>query len=202
MTTLYKNGQLGTPSGLKVAPQRYSSLEQIATDLQKILPIVRGERYRLDCWRVLEKTLQTAGLQLKVVEPGDLDECAAFTIPEISIVVFREDIYDMALNEHVFGRSTVIHETSHIVLKHAVTLHRGARLGEHRFYEDSEWQAKALTAATMMPLDACRIARSAEDLADICGTSIQAASYRLERLMKDGLIPRQKSFWEEIDLYC
>lgn len=197
MTTLYTNGRLGTPSGLKVAPQSYATLEQVATDLQRILPVVRGERYRLDCWKVLEQTLQTAGLQLKVVEPEDLDECAAFTIPEMGVVVFREDIYDMALSEHVFGRSTVIHETSHIVLKHAVTLHRGAKLGEHRFFEDSEWQAKALTAATMMPLEACRIAQSPDELAEMCGTSTQAASYRLQRLVKDGLIPRQRSFWGE-----
>mgnify|MGYP000877279659 CR=1 FL=1 len=196
MTTLYANGRLDTPSGLKVAPQSYASLEQVAADLQKILPLARGERYRLDCWKVLEQTLQKAGLQLKVVELEDLDECAAFTIPERGVVVFREDIYEMVLSEHVFGRSTVIHETSHIVLKHAVTLHRGAKLGEHRFCEDSEWQAKALTAATMMPLAACKNARSPEDLAEMCGTSVQAASYRLGRLTKDGLITRQKSFWE------
>jgi hypothetical protein len=41
----------------------------------------------------------------------------------------------------------------------------------------------------MMPLLACRSVASAFDLAQLCGTSVQAATYRLERLIKDGVIP-------------
>ena len=74
------------------------------------------------------------------------------------------------------------------MLEHAVTLQRGP-IGQHRFFEDSEWQAKALTAAIMMPLAVCRSVASAFDLAQLCGTSVQAATYRLDRLVKDGVIP-------------
>ena len=101
-------------------------------------------------------------------------------------------MYDGLSKEDVFSRSTVIHELSHIVLKHAVTLQRGPA-GEHRFCEDSEWQAKALTAAIMMSVAACSIAGSAFDLAQLCGTSVQAASYRIERLVKANLIPSKPS---------
>ena len=66
--------------------------------------------------------------------------------------------------------------------------HRGAVLGEHRFCEDSEWQAKALTAALMMPASLCQEARSAHELAQLCGTSTQAARYRLSKLVERKVI--------------
>lgn len=188
MTTLLRNGKPDTPSGLKVAPQSYAGLEKAARQLDGVLPCLPGERYKLDCVKILEGTLANAGYKLRVVEVGQVDDCAAFTIPEMEILVFRQDVYDLLHDDHVFGRSTVVHELSHLVLGHSITLHRGATLGKHQFYEDSEWQAKSLTAAIMMPIDACRIARSAHDLAELCGTSVQAATYRLERLTKDGII--------------
>ncbi|MFN3988192.1 MAG: ImmA/IrrE family metallo-endopeptidase [Rhodocyclaceae bacterium] len=191
MTTLFSNGEVRTPTGFKVAPQSYVTLEKMAEELRPLLPLLPGQQYKIDCCKVLENTLDRAGYQLKVEDVSTLEDCAAFTIPDMGLVVFREDIYDMLCAGHVFGRSTVIHETAHIVLRHAVTLHRGAPLGQHKFCEDSEWQAKALTAAVMMPIDACRHAGSAQALADMCGTSLQAAVYRLDRLMRAGLIERQ-----------
>lgn len=193
MTTIFRNGRPDSPSGLKVAPESYASLEVVAEELLPLLPKVKGERHMLDCVRVLEKTMIKAGYKLKVEESDTLQDCAAFTIPERNIVVFREDIYELLHDDHVYGRSTAVHEMSHVVLQHALKLHRGAQLGRHEFYEDSEWQAKSLTAALMMPISACRQASSPADLAAMCGTSEQAATYRLRRLVKDKIIPR---FWE------
>ena len=188
MTTFIRNGRPFSPSGLKVRPQSYASLEQVATQLRGMLPLCTGERFKLDCKVLLEKTLPTAGYNLHVVERDEVEECAAFTVPDIYLIVFREDVYDCVANDHVYGRSTVVHEMSHIVLGHAATLHRGATLGKHQFCEDSEWQAKALTAAVMMPIEAAKIAELPERLAEMCGTSVEAATYRLERLIKSGII--------------
>lgn len=178
-----------TPSGYKVAPMSYAKLEDVADRLRKLLPTVAGsDGNRIDAWRTLEITLRKAGYEYRSEETASLDDCAAFTIPERRLIVLREDVYDGVTDENVFSRSTVIHELSHIVLEHAVTLQRGP-IGQHRFFEDSEWQAKALTAAIMMPLAVCRSVSSAFDLAQLCGTSVQAATYRLDRLVKDGIIP-------------
>ena len=177
-----------TPSGYCVAPMSYAKLEDVAEGLLPLLPKTRHSTHQLDAGRILEHTLPQAGLNYRAEEVAQLNECAAFTIPEEGVVVLRQDVYDGIYEGNVFARSTVVHELSHVVLKHAVTLRRGP-IGQHRFFEDSEWQAKALTAALMMPVAACRLAQSAHDLADMCGTSVQAATYRLERLVKVGLIP-------------
>jgi hypothetical protein len=191
MTTLGNSQSMRTPSGLKVAPMSYVKLEEVAEGIRPMLPMVQGHGRRpwtIDAWRVLEKTLPKAGFNYHVAEIEDLAECAAFTIPEQKLVVLRKDVYNGLFEDDVFSRSTVVHELSHIVLEHAVTLHRNAPKGAHGFHEDSEWQAKALTAAIMMPVEACKAAYSAPELAQVCGTSTQAATYRLNKLAERGII--------------
>lgn len=190
--------QSRTPQGMKVAPQSYKSLEAAADQLRPLLPFEQarsGPSRRIDGWRLLEQTLPRVKYNYHYEGIDTLKDCAAFTIPDRELVVLREDVYEGLFTGNVFSRSTVVHELAHIVLEHHVTLHRGATLGKHQFFEDSEWQAKAMTAAVMMPLDACRGVSCAEDLAEMCGTSVQSARYRLERLQKDGLIEKKGLFW-------
>lgn len=178
-----------TPTGYRVAPMNYVKLESIADELGALLPKVPNTNgMRVDARRTLEVTLRQAGYEYHVVDVDTLDDTAAFTIPDERLIVFREDVYNGIDSNNVFSRSTVIHELSHIVLKHATTLKRGA-IGEHGFFEDSEWQAKALTAAVMMPINACKAVNSAIDLAHLCGTSVEAATYRLSRLIDKNIIP-------------
>jgi IrrE N-terminal-like domain len=191
MTTLGNSQSMRTPSGLKVAPMSYDKLEQVAEGIRPMLPIIKGHGrnpWTIDAWRVLEKTLTSAGFNYHCEEKEQLQECAAFTIPDQKLVVLRQDVYDGLFFGDVFSRSTVVHELAHIVLNHAVTLNRSAPTSQHSFCEDSEWQAKALTAAIMMPIEACRAAHSADELAKICGTSTQAARYRLDKLTERGVI--------------
>jgi hypothetical protein len=195
MTTLGTSVNARTPSGLKVAKMSYVKLEAVAEDLRVLLPTVKGYgggKWKIDSWRILEQTLPRAQFNYYVAESAELDECAAFTVPDNKLIVLRRDVYDGLFEDEAFSRSTVIHELAHIVLNHATTLHRGATLGEHQFCEDSEWQAKALTAAVMMPIDACRAAHSAHDLSQLCGTSLQAATYRINKLVERGALEAKR----------
>lgn len=170
------------PTGYKVAPQSYESLEQAAKALWPLLPKERNEPYRISGWRLLEQTLPRAGFTVRVADSDVMAGCAAFTIPDDGLVVIDTKVYEGLFNNSVFSLSTVVHETCHIVLRHHVTLHRGSPAGAHRHFEDSEWQAKAMTAAVMMPKDLCSEVRNANVLAAMCHTSHEAATYRLERL--------------------
>lgn len=191
MAVLGNEHSARTPSGLKVAPMSYAKIEAAADQLRPLLPLAKegaATGFKLDAWRILEQTLPQGGFDYRVAEVGDMHNCAAFTIPDRKLVVIRSDVYDGLFSGSVFSASTVVHELSHIVLGHAVTLHRGAPAGQHEFYEDSEWQAKAMTAALMMPIAACRMARTSEKLARLCGVSMQAATYRLKRLMRERIV--------------
>lgn len=185
MTTIVKDGAIRTTSGLKVAPQSYASIEKFAESIRPNLPTKKGEPFSLDALTMFEKTLPQIGYPYRTAEIDEIDDCAAFTItsPDGNVVVMRIDIYDKLHAGNPFGRSTVVHEFAHIALAHPVTLHRGAQLVGHKFFEDSEWQAKAATAALMMPLEACLIARSPAQLAGMCGVSVEAATYRIRTLV-------------------
>lgn len=192
MTTLGTALGSRTPSGMKVAPMSYRKLEQVAAGIHPLLPKIPGTPWTIDAWRVLEQTLPQAKFEYYIANVEDLKDCAAFTVPELRQVVLRQDVYDGLFSDDVFSRSTVVHELSHIVLNHAVTLHRGAVLGRHQFCEDSEWQAKALTAAITMPIEACRAAKSAGELARLCGTSLQAAGYRIDKLIERRVLDKNQ----------
>lgn len=180
------------PQGYKVAPQNKLSLRSIGDGL-RALPAIK-ECYKkgahfLDAGHLLEDVLYRAGYNVHVVEDDKLTETAAFTVPEKGLIVMKNSIYNGIFEEDPFSRYTIVHEFSHIVLNHAVTLHRGAALGEHRWFEDSEWQANNLTAEMMMPvetvkkLDCKPLLIMAE-----CGVSAKAVQYRLDNLRKEGLI--------------
>lgn len=193
---LVTDGVFRTPTGLKVRGQSYAKLEAAASVLRPKLPLLPSELFKLDCRKIFEETLPQAGYQYRTVEIADVDDCAAFTIPEENVVVLRIDVYDKLCDEQVFGRSTVVHELSHLALQHHVTLHRGSIAGMHQFYEDSEWQAKTLTAALMMPLEAAKLAKSSRHLAEMCGTSEEAARYRIKTLVKLNFLTPSHSLWE------
>jgi hypothetical protein len=169
----------------------YAKLEEVAAGISPLLPKAAGHRrgpWMIDGWRVLEQTLPRIGFNYHLADEKELEDCAAFTIPEEKLVVLRQDVYQGLFKDDVFSRSTVVHELAHIALNHAVTLYRGAVLGKHQFCEDSEWQAKALTAAILMPVDACKAAMSARELASMCGTSEESAGYRIQKLLDRNLL--------------
>jgi hypothetical protein len=145
--------------------------------------------YFLDTVHLLENVLFRAGYVVHPVADKELSETAAFTIPERGLIVLRESLYHSLFENDAFARYTVVHEFSHIALAHAVSLHRGAVLGQHAWYEDSEWQANNLTAEIMMPVSVVRaldckpLLISAE-----CGVSSRAVQFRLDNLRKEKLI--------------
>ncbi|MBS0418656.1 MAG: ImmA/IrrE family metallo-endopeptidase [Proteobacteria bacterium] len=172
----------------------YKKLEAVAEGVRRYLPLTEaydGQRWSVNAQQILEDTLPRAGFNFHIAEDSELQQCAAFAVPEHNLIVVRQDVYEGLFTDEVFSRSTVVHELSHIVLRHAVTLHRGAPVGQHEFYEDSEWQANALMAAIMMPVPACAAAASAQDLATMCGTSVLSATYRIDGLVKRKVIPEK-----------
>lgn len=179
-----KNNNQRKPMGFKVQPSSYGKLELISKDLRKILAANNCiDGYRINGKKIFENLLPTYGYDYKVESEAKLRGIAGYTIPEKSLVVLREDIYDGLLEDIPFSCSTVVHELSHIVMRHHITMCRGAQSGGHEFYEDSEWQANSLTAAVMLPLEICQTYCSSPiKLAEVCGTSVEAASYRLNKL--------------------
>ncbi|MCG9095324.1 ImmA/IrrE family metallo-endopeptidase [Laribacter hongkongensis] len=190
MVVTNNRSQTRKPCGYRVATRTRLQLRTIA---QGILPILHAEgcfkrnAHFLDASHLLENVLHRANYAFHVDE--SLTETAAFTIPERRLIVLKGDVYDALEREDPFSRFTIVHEFSHIVLDHAVTLHRNAVLGEHKWIEDSEWQANNLSAEIMMPVRTVQqLGGNASLIAATCGTSLEAATYRVENLIKEEII--------------
>lgn len=179
------------PMGYKVSAWSGDQLRSIAKDAVLLLReegcYPCGGDY-LDVRFLLENVLQRAGYTYHVAETSEFPETVGFTIPEEKLIVLREDVYN-EIDHDPFARFTVVHEFSHIILNHAVSLHRGAILGRHKWYEDSEWQANNLAAEILMPVDV--VLRCNTDEAKIqssCGVSASAARHRVTNLKSKGVI--------------
>lgn len=180
----------GKPKGYKVAAQRRTQLRAIGNDVREFLKHIgcyKG-KYYIDVIHLLENTLPKAGYKYHIVDDAEFSDTAAFTIPEKRLIVLRNSIYEGLFSNDPFSRYTVIHEFAHIILDHSITLHRNAVLGQHEWYEDSEWQANNLAAEIMMPIQAIQELDCAPILImHECGVGSQAVSYRLDNLNREGL---------------
>lgn len=179
-----------TPRGYKVAGL---SAQKLRTTAETALPFLRAEgcfqrgEFFLDASHLLENVLHRAGYNYHIVDRDALTDTAAFTIPEEHLLVVRQDIYHGLDEDDPFSRFTIVHEFSHIYLKHSVTLHRNAVLGQHGWWEDSEWQANNLAAELMMPMTAIRqFGEQPLLLVDACGVSSSAALHRLDNISRRG----------------
>ncbi|WP_082750731.1 ImmA/IrrE family metallo-endopeptidase [Burkholderia sp. MSMB0856] len=180
------------PSGYKVAPRNRVQLRAVADELRPMLVsegCYKSDPYYLDASHLLENVLHRAQYTFHPDDSPELVETAAFAIPERKLIVIRADVYDKLSEGSAFSRYTVVHEFSHIVLDHAVTLHRGAVLGQHEWWEDSEWQANNLTAELLMPVAVVRaLGGNSQLIQQRCGVSAPAAENRLKNLRNERLI--------------
>lgn len=180
------------PRGYKVAPCNRKQLRTVASDCVELLKkegCFKEGRAFLDTSFLLENLLFRANYQLHIVDESELTETAAFTIPEKGLLILRSDVYDGLIENDAFARYTVVHEFSHIVLDHAITLHRGEQLGNHEWWEDSEWQANNLAAEILMPVEVIKELGAKPILIQAeCGVSSRAATNRIANLRTERLL--------------
>lgn len=192
MVVIDEGGKPRRPMGYKVAPKNTSDLRALANDFSRLPALsacYENDGCFLNAITLLEHVLQSANFQPHVVENDVLPETAAFTIPEDGLIVLRQSVYDGLFTGDPFSRYTVVHEFSHIALQHTVTLHRGATLGNHDWWEDSEWQANNLAAEMLMPVQVVqKLGGRAMLIAAECGVSMSAATFRVTKLQKEGLL--------------
>lgn len=174
------------PRGYKVEPQSKKTLEAEASQLYQLLEDTGyAKDGRVNAPAILEHVFPVLGLQLKIIDKSELKDIAAYVSPFEGLIVVRSDIYDDLYNDDGRARFTIMHEISHMILDHHITLHRDAEVGNHKHFEDSEWQADYLSAATMMPIHIVKkYFNNPIGLAKHCGCSIRSAEIRIANVKK------------------
>ena len=98
------------------------------------------------------------------------------------VIRIREDVYEGAISGNGRDRMTVMHEIAHYILLVVcgVKFARNFKNGDIAAYQSPEWQAKALAGEIMCPHELIQ-SFTAEEVAEYCGVSLQAAKYNLNR---------------------
>ena len=108
------------------------------------------------------------------------------TMPQESLIILREDVYEGAHAGNGRDRMTGAHEIGHLLMHKNIAFARAAPGVEIRAFESSEWQAKCFSGELLVPYSHSALLRnmSVEEIAEACGVSAHAADYQKQLLKK------------------
>jgi Zn-dependent peptidase ImmA (M78 family) len=141
---------------------------------------------------VLEFALPTLDEEfyMEVVDPEELGDCHAVTIPEEKLIKVRKDIYIRAHDGHGRDRGTLAHELGHLILHSRVGLARrpAPRLLDR--FRNSEWQAKCFAGELLVCAKLVLPEDTPESVAVRFGVSEDSARVQLAALRRRALNAR------------
>ena len=176
-----KNGQFA--NGSRVKPISRDDLREIAKSIRSILQLENTPYFPVIRFlEILQRTQKDFDFQ--IVEKTELAKGMFSNYnPLKGLVSIIETYYVMAIEGNGFARWTILHECAHYIL-HRDQLAALARQDNepHKPYEDSEWQANALTCELLMPIEMINADMTEEEVAEKFGVSPQAARNRLKSI--------------------
>jgi len=179
------------PSGVKVRPRSTRQIRIVAQAVREIFSIPPGA---VDVVRFLEMDLPRAGVDYQILGNDEMGDDHGRTYPDQGIICIREDVYLGACEGNGRDRFTIPHEAGHLILHTGVSFARSSNSGDHEWYQDSEWQANTFAAEFLMPLDeVIQYCDGPQDIADRFLVSYEAAEIRWNKLVKEGLLPRDRA---------
>lgn len=101
------------------------------------------------------------------------------------VIRLPEYVYDSACLGDGRARFTIAHELGHAILhgNSLRSLNRDTeKAGEHKHYEDSEWQAHTFASELLMDSRYIKKGDTIADVSERFGTSLEASRIRLEKL--------------------
>lgn len=175
------------PRGVWVPPLSRRDIRSIANGVREITGFKTA---RLDVVDFLERELHEREIYFDVMDKEDMGSDHGRCLPDQNLIMLRLDVYEGLHRDVGRDRFTACHEIGHQVLRHSIALPRtAAQPAIHDWISDSEWQADNFAAELLMPAaDVTRLCSCPEDIADVFGVSMQAATNRWNNLVKEGLI--------------
>ena len=172
------------PKGVKVPPRRIKQIRAIAHAARDLFEITEP---RVDVISLYEVVLHQMGVVYEISEKSELANDHGLTFPNESLIQIREDVYEGSHEDSGRDRFTMIHEVGHLILHDNVAFSRSS--GNHKWIEDSEWQADTFAAEFMMPVQhLLQLCTSYRDVVHVFGVSNEAAKNRWRKLEEQHII--------------
>lgn len=179
------------PSGNKVLGLTRKKVRHIASLARNALNVGSGAVNIVD---IYDFQLHEYGVSVHYGTADDTQGNDGLTLPDKGEIIIREDVYLGACNNHYKDRFTLAHELGHLILHSGVPFARNTSpQSDHRWFEDSEWQANNFAAEFMLPvgeiLEKCS---SAQNIVDHFQMSLDCSKRRIQTLNKEGIIEIKK----------
>ncbi|MBV6658303.1 MAG: ImmA/IrrE family metallo-endopeptidase [Devosiaceae bacterium] len=111
-------------------------------------------------------------------------------VPSERRVIYREDVYERALDGSGRDRATIVHELAHLFLHTPDRMVNRRADGPMKAYVDPEWQAKAFAGEFLVCAQHLQGMNTAETVANTFGVSESSARVQLGAFLKEGLIKK------------
>lgn len=112
------------------------------------------------------------------------------TFPNENRIIIRDDIYEGASEGKGRDRLTIAHEIGHLLLHRGDVVFARSESNNIAAYESSEWQANCFGGELLVPSTSIPLFQglSVAQVAEMCGTSYDAADYQIRQYRKEGLM--------------
>ncbi|MFA7818587.1 ImmA/IrrE family metallo-endopeptidase [Aeromonas dhakensis] len=166
--------------GHKVKPRATNAINDLAKMHRDLFQLHNPKANMAALYEVLQNE---EILSFEIVEDHELGLEEAVAYPDQKHIKLKTSTYNDACDGVGHAVFTLAHELGHIIM------HRGERpsyaRGEHKIYEDSEWQADTFASLFLMDERHIDVKNDTpDDLAERFGVSIEAAYVRLGKLRK------------------
>lgn len=168
----------GYVMGMKMPPCSRRNLRAIAANVHKALRYDGTSPFPVV--EVVELVLPklVPGFEFQVISKTEMGDDHGRTYPDKRLMYIREDVYEGACRGNGRDRFTIGHELSHQLLHEGIDVTLARSDLRHETYEDSEWQADALSGELLMPFDKIR-KLTANQIVDAYQVSPSAARTQL-----------------------
>lgn len=168
--------------GFVVSPRSTEAIYKTAAQVREVfagmMPNAR--------WVPIDKIYETLhlfveGFELQICDHREMGDDHGLTFPEDRLIKLRTDVYDGMCTGVGRDRFTAAHELGHLFLHNTPGLARRRTEISTPAYKNSEWQANTFASALL--IDGMQLAqcRSAHEVAETFGVSIQAANVRYKK---------------------
>jgi len=176
--------------GYKVKPRGTEQIRKVAHGFKDVLGIKKDY---FPIVEMLELLSQKEIFDFEIIAKEDMPNEYGLSYPNKGLIRIREDIYDKAVDGDGFGRYTIAHEIGHFMLHKGEMPYAREVGGEHKTYEDSEWQANKF--AQELLIDTRNIDKniSVSEIEIKYGVTRKASRVAMKALRRDGVLKKHLS---------
>ncbi len=136
-------------------------------------------------WMVAKDTFE-----FEILENDKMPHDYGLYIPHLNLIQIRQEIYDKAMKDDGFARSTMAHELGHWALKHGqdISFASSAKPQPSVTCTDPEWQAKKYSQELLIDTRLLSTHISPKAIEKRFKVTFQMAEVAYESLRREGLI--------------